>query len=283
MERRIVGSMSEWSGVLKDAFRQIDDGSLTISHFQALTEHRNPFDGGDVLDQLISKTEKLLSKHFGKKIIVDRIPAEFTEENLAKWARYNLKPVFLPDEEITENREIKNWVKPRRWFYDKIKEGKIARDSAVLKRGWYLADFSIGVDYAGGIQVFPNDPLVPIIERLREEDKIGKYDKTPMGSRFSIIPRNEYPLVFTELAKELGLKSEQILLERCIEFNAIGNLYDSNRGKFNSWEWFFDAFEDSYRLCGGDRGDGGLADVDRHWSGLRLVNLAGRPLVSFVK
>ncbi len=44
MKREIVGSMSEWSGVLKDIFRQIGDGSLTMGHLQALLEHRNPFD-----------------------------------------------------------------------------------------------------------------------------------------------------------------------------------------------------------------------------------------------
>ena len=122
MKKEIVGSMSEWFGVLKDVFRQIDDGSLIIRHFQALLEHRNPFDVDG------SFTEKLLSKRFGKKITVDPLPAEFTEENLTKWAQYNLTPVFLPDEEISENRNLKNWVKPEKWFYYQIKGGKISAD-----------------------------------------------------------------------------------------------------------------------------------------------------------
>ena len=42
-EARLVGGMFEWSGVLKDVFRQIDDGSLTIGHFQAFLKHKNPF------------------------------------------------------------------------------------------------------------------------------------------------------------------------------------------------------------------------------------------------
>jgi len=43
MSREVVGSMSEWSGVLKDLFRQIDDGSISLEQLQAFLEHRNPF------------------------------------------------------------------------------------------------------------------------------------------------------------------------------------------------------------------------------------------------
>jgi len=35
--------MSEWSGMLKDLFRQIDDGSITLEQLQAFLEHKNPF------------------------------------------------------------------------------------------------------------------------------------------------------------------------------------------------------------------------------------------------
>jgi len=43
MGREVVGSVSEWSGMLKDLFRQIDDGSITLEQFQAFLEHKNPF------------------------------------------------------------------------------------------------------------------------------------------------------------------------------------------------------------------------------------------------
>lgn len=36
--------MSEWSGMLKDLFRQIDDGSIDLREMRAFLEHRNPFD-----------------------------------------------------------------------------------------------------------------------------------------------------------------------------------------------------------------------------------------------
>lgn len=44
MKKEVVGSMSEWSGALKDLFRQIDDKSLTLENLQALLEHKNPFE-----------------------------------------------------------------------------------------------------------------------------------------------------------------------------------------------------------------------------------------------
>jgi hypothetical protein len=38
-------------------------------------------------------------------------------------------------------------------------------------------------------------------------------------------------------------------------------------------------FEDSNRLNGGNRRNGGLANVDNNWDGNRNDNIAGRPLV----
>jgi len=236
-------------------------------------------------NKLVSRTAKMLSGRFGKKIFVDPLPAWFTEENLAKAAKFNLRPIFLPNKEIGEDLPLRNWVKPNNWFYRQIQNSKIAKDSAYLKRGWYLADFTIGANYNDGTQVFQNDPLAPIITRLRQDGKIGKNNKTPLGSRFTILPKDEWPLLIAALVDE-ELKIPPVYydegrLERAIEFIAIGNLYDKNRGKFNMSEWFVDAFEDSNRLCGGHRGYGGLADVDCNRVSRRDGGIAGRPLVSF--
>ncbi|MEK7580630.1 MAG: hypothetical protein AAB465_03430, partial [Patescibacteria group bacterium] len=42
-KKEMVGSMSEWSGVLKDFFRQINDGSKTLRQVQLFLENKNPF------------------------------------------------------------------------------------------------------------------------------------------------------------------------------------------------------------------------------------------------
>jgi len=39
--------MSEWSGMLRDLFRQIDDGSIGLREVQAFLEHKNPFEAVD--------------------------------------------------------------------------------------------------------------------------------------------------------------------------------------------------------------------------------------------
>lgn len=41
MSSKMVGSASEWSGVLKDFFRQMDDGSITLAMVQSFLERRN--------------------------------------------------------------------------------------------------------------------------------------------------------------------------------------------------------------------------------------------------
>ena len=43
MNKKAVGSMSEWSGMLRDFFRQINDGSITIGQLQKFLEHKDPF------------------------------------------------------------------------------------------------------------------------------------------------------------------------------------------------------------------------------------------------
>lgn len=39
-KRQIVGSMSEWSGTLRDLFRQINDGSITLKQVKDLVDHK---------------------------------------------------------------------------------------------------------------------------------------------------------------------------------------------------------------------------------------------------
>ena len=62
MKKEVVGSMSDWSGVLKDLFRQFDDGSLTLEQMKAVAEHRSPF---IILDSLLQEWGKFYKKYFG--------------------------------------------------------------------------------------------------------------------------------------------------------------------------------------------------------------------------
>lgn len=240
------------------------------------------------IERFAAKTARKLSTVFKKRIIVDPLPPEFTDENLAHWATFNYYPIYAPREDIGANRPLKNWTKPERWFYDRVGDGKIKPihsdlPSTLLRGCWHLADFTVSADYTDGSQVFVNDPLAPIIADLRSKKLVGKHNNTPDGSRFSVTPDEWQDVVLAHVASKLGVTRAQMRLERAIEFNAIGNLYDSNRGKFNVWEWFQDSFEDSRRLCGGHRDRGGLAVVSCDWRVDRISSIAARPLVSFIR
>ena len=242
--------------------------------------------GSPLLAKIFADCQWALRRKFGRRCPqVDPLPASVTEEVVARLAarlaRYNMRLVFLPGLEIAEDLKLRNWVMPPPHFYQWIRDGKIAKDAATLRRGWYAADFTLGVDYTDGFQMMPNDPWAALVTRLRSESKIGKYDETPSGSRFSIVPQDEWETLLTYMASfgELQFPRANVRLERYIEFNAIGNLYDPNRGKFNMWVWLADSFGVSYRLLGGVRGSGGLAYVNYDWQDRRGRNVAARPLV----
>ncbi len=295
MSTNLVGDIpSKWLGVLVDILQKMRSGHITLEHAERFAKlDSTPFavvakDAKREIEKFAAKTARRLSAVFKKRILVDPPPPEFTEENITRWATFNLEPVFLPGEDIGRERKLKGWTKLADWCYSRVEDGKIkpiAEDlpPTMLRRGWYLADFTVSVDYTNGSQVFVDDPLAPIIAKLREEKKIGKYDNTSMGSRFSITWDEWVNPLLTYVASAYGLPRAQVRLERAIEFNAIGNLYDANRGKFNAWEWFYDQFEDSRRLCGGCRDVGGLAGVSYDSQMGRDSILASRPLVSFVR
>jgi len=43
MIKKVIGDMSEWSGLLKDFYRQIDDRSITYQMLSDFVQHKNPF------------------------------------------------------------------------------------------------------------------------------------------------------------------------------------------------------------------------------------------------
>ena len=286
MAKQVVGNMLDWSRALKDFFRQINDGSHTLETVHAFNEHRNPFEivqgTSKWADEIRAQARRKLKKFFGRHVQVDPVPPSWTPEFLENVAKYNMYPVYFPKLVLAEDLKLEGYVMPNNWLYKQIRKGKVSIDAITLKRRWCLADFSIGVDYTDGSQVFPNDPWAPIIERLRRDLKVvGKYDNTPWGSRFVITPQEWDDIVLAHIASALQVTRAQTRLERAGEFNFIGNVYDSNRARFSMWEWFEDVFEASGRLCGGSRGLGGLAVVGYGSAGSRGDGLAGRPLVSF--
>src|SRR3989344_222685 len=175
MNNNLVGNVSdELLGTWEDVLQKMRSGHITLEHFKRFAKmDPTPFavaakDAKREIKKFAVKTAQNLSTVFKKKIVVDPLPPEFTDENLALWATFNFRPVFLPREDIGANRPLKNWTKPEKWFYEQVSNGKIKAiypdlPPTLLRGCWHLADFTISADYIEGSQVFVNDPLAPII------------------------------------------------------------------------------------------------------------------------
>lgn len=286
---------SQVLGVQRDIWERIsgNEGTLWLERYKRVNQGENPFAelvGQSVppdiwKDELVSFARRKLKKVFRRGVHVDPIPASVTPEVVANLAKYNLRLVFWSDADINEKFIRPGYVKPEAWYYANVGSGNIKGEVPTrLRRGWYAADFTVGTNYTDGSQVMVSDPWSLLLERLRRELKlVGKYENTPWGSRFAITPTEWEDCVLVHMASAMSLTRAQVRLERAVEFNFIGNVYDPNRGKFAMWEWFHDRFGDAGRLDGGSRVRGGLARVSCCPRDYRSGRSVARPLVSFVQ
>src|SRR3989344_3290113 len=118
MSKNLVGDTSvELAGVIGDIMGKYRAGAITLDHLKRFARmEATPFvqlakDAKREIEKYAVKLSRKLSGIFKKKIIVDPLPPEFTDENLAHWASFNFWPVFLPWEDIGANRPLKNWTK----------------------------------------------------------------------------------------------------------------------------------------------------------------------------
>ena len=138
-KRQVVGSMSDWSGVLKDFFRQIGDGSIALNQVQAFLEHQNPFGAKAELDilALLVDWQNFYNELFGietdfsdlqipeKQEGFDRliiVAKEMTPQLLYdkckelflcwKWTNKNLDKI-VKSERIAKNGAYAIWVRNR--------------------------------------------------------------------------------------------------------------------------------------------------------------------------
>ncbi|MDD5749449.1 MAG: hypothetical protein PHO91_01520 [Patescibacteria group bacterium] len=82
---QVVGTMSEWSGIIRDMFRQFDDGSLTLAHAKAFTEHRNPF----AISDIQSEWQEFYRKYF-------RISVDFSDVSIPADPGGFDRVIFIP-------------------------------------------------------------------------------------------------------------------------------------------------------------------------------------------
>lgn len=123
MSKNLVGSVpGNILGAVKSIIEKYQAGKITDDHIKRFANmDPMPFavlakDAKREIEKFAAKTERRLSTIFKKRIVVDPLPPEFTDENLALWARFNFRPVFLPREDISANRPLNNWTKLGRFF-----------------------------------------------------------------------------------------------------------------------------------------------------------------------
>ena len=238
----------------------------------------------------IQKIQSRLSEKLSKEVTVPPFPKNITKESLEKLKEIDYRPVFFPNINIDADFNVPGFTKIDTPFYDKIKSGQYPEDFSLLEGGWYLVDFGEAMDFTDGSQEYPNDHklLGPIISRLRKNGKIGKYKNTAPGSRYAITGEEWINVVSPEIKKSLiknfGFPQNQIevRLERAIEYNFIGNIYDTKRGTFKGLELFSDTFTSNgfeIMLCGGSSGHEGIKYVIPRPADYRGVSMAARPII----
>jgi hypothetical protein len=302
MESKAVGGMSDWSGLLKDFFRQIHDGTLTREMLGHIVNHRAVYpsnevspDGDWIKPFCRRNCESLIS--FGITDFDHALPVlrakleEIGPEQIASWQKLMLEPVYWPTISLGPADNYVGWKKkPEEWYFRIAREGKIrwrdkigeldrSEEPCRIQAGVYLVDTRLKPLYDNGRQMWTRDGkfLGKLIRKLRREKKIFAPDGTSPATRFYLSANEAEQYLIPLLACQKIYKGvKQWRSERVSEFNFISQCFSwmprSRDGETNTLIWFDDCFKDSgWRLDGGYSDHGGLADVvyfddaDYHW------------------
>jgi len=240
------------------------------------------------VSQLVEREREALRTFFGKEVSVDIPPAILLETlRVAEDKGFGiLKPLYFPKIKFKQTDEYPGWkVKLRDWYWEKIIGGRVSNEAAKLGGYWALFDESRRPNDNESRQMFPEDPLAPMLTQARERGSIAVSDfvkHVPKGSRFAVSPNEQDRTVFPQLAQILRLNEVAARVRRptAIELNFAGNLRYSHLGEANTWEWLDDNFGNGGWLVGGCSNFGGLYFVCL-WHDDRIGNAAFRPLVVF--
>jgi hypothetical protein len=216
-------------------------------------------------------------------------------EKYEKWKEMKYELHYIPEEEMTEDKQYPGWKKKpdkkytpdKQWGIEFFEESKNSQnglkpDTTKLTGGWVLIDTRQKPPYKDKVKAeYPdNDPLAQAIEELRAQGHIA--GDNLQGNRFRISWEElQKPEVKAKLAEILEVDPDQIRLPRAIEWNFLGNAYYEKWGTTDTYEWFQEEYQSSGHLIGGSSDDGGLSGV--HWdpADSRHGNIGFRPVVIF--
>src|SRR3989344_5023930 len=211
------------------------------------------------LSKLREEEAATLKAFFGESITVQPLPHEITPERIKNWEAMGFELHYLPPMDMTEDADFPGWEKkPRRWFYEEIADGRIAKDATMLPGAWLLVDGRQKPDYAKGAQMYDHDPR----------------------SRFGLSPADfTKPEVMNAFAKALDLKPGQASLTETIVWNVLANIHHPEWGTTDTSEWQKETRGSGGRLVSGGSDLGGASDV--LWHGRPSEYVGFRPLGRF--
>ena len=237
------------------------------------------------LSKLREEEAATLKAFFGEPITVPPLPREITPERIKNWEAMGFELHYLPPMDMTEDADFPGWEKkPRRWFYEEIADGRIAKDATMLPGAWVLVDGRQKPDYAKGAQMYDHDPLAPVLEDLNRRGVISQsnFDETKLDprSRFGLSPADfTKPEVMNAFAKALDLKPGQASLTETIVWNVLANIHHPEWGTTDTTEWQKETSGSGGRLISGRSGYGGASGVG--WGGRPFGRVGFRPLGRF--
>lgn len=288
-----TGFSPEMAAIVANA--KSDRATQIVSLFGVPAEEQK-----DWLESILAKECEAHRNFFGQKFDLTSFRAVLEKHGpqaISRWQNLGLEPHFLPVVAITQDANFPGWkVKPRDWYYEQVVGGKILRrqpDGTLVsdKEAFRLEGITVLIDtqlkpqYRDGKQMFQKDNLLgSIIERLRRDGKIARYEYGPKSSRFGVSAEEWEEHIKSALAEFFSVEVTRVRLERAIEANVIPQLYPhtprQRDGETNTWVWYEEYFGDaSHRLCGGSSYHGGLSGVRYDWIDHRWESRALRPLV----
>ncbi len=215
---------------------------------------------------------------------------------IAEWKKLGLEVHFLPSTVLMRNTSFDGWkIQPESWYWDQAENGNLYHrndDGTLVKASGdllpgrvVLIDTRKKPNYNDGKQMFAKDRdfMGRVIDRLRKDGKLARYQYGPQTSRFGISSIEWEDHLKAAIAERLGLEPTQVRLEMAIEANIIPQLYMNmprkDDGTTSTWCWYEEFFKSaSSRFIGGRSDYGGLANVVDDTSGSRWRSHAVRPL-----
>lgn len=177
----------------------------------------------ETLPELLGQETEKLKEFFGYDIEVPPLPEEITPERYEKWKEMGFELHYLPDEKLTEERDLPGWKKKLGYsFYGKIKDQEINADATTLPGAWVLADTREKSQSIG--QAYKDDVLAETLKDLRKRELIR--DFRIQGSRFNISFNELHKRkVRRAIAETLDVPEKFLRLPRAIEWNFLSNAY----------------------------------------------------------